>query len=108
MILKVFTVYDSKVEAYLSPFYMPTVASAIRAWETTVNDPSTQFSRHPADYTLFEIGTFDDATAMFEMHPAKRPLQTALEAKRPPTDQMSLLPTGSAWPTISKASGKEA
>ncbi len=63
MILKIFTVYDSKAEAYLQPFFMPSAGVAMRAFGDLVNDMATQFYKHSADYTLFEIGSFDDQNA---------------------------------------------
>ncbi len=68
MLLRAFTVYDSKVEAYLRPFFMQTASEAIRAFRDTVNDGQSAFSKHPEDYTLFDIGTFDETTG--EMIPS--------------------------------------
>jgi hypothetical protein len=62
MQLKIFTVYDSKAEAYLSPFHEKATGSAIRSFETAVNDPQSSFNKFPADFTLFEIGAFDELT----------------------------------------------
>lgn len=76
---KVFTIYDSKAEAFMNPFLMSKKGQAIRAFENSINDPSTQFHQHPADYTLFEIGEFDDETGNYSMYDAKLNLGTALE-----------------------------
>lgn len=61
MQLRAFTVYDSKVEAYLRPFFMHTDAEAIRAFKDTVNDGQSPFCKHPEDFTLFAIGHFDES-----------------------------------------------
>jgi len=79
MITKIFTVYDSKAEAYLQPFFMPNRGQAIRAFQDTVNDPKTQFHKHPSDFSLFEIGTYDDLSGAITMHDAKVNLGTAVE-----------------------------
>lgn len=65
MILKVFSVFDSKLSTYDNPFYFTTEAAAIRAFSDQVNDQSGQgpfakWSRHPEDYSLFIVGQFDD------------------------------------------------
>lgn len=60
--LKMFTVYDSKAETYLRPFSMRSTGEAIRGFITTLNDGQSEFSLYPADFTLFEIGTFDEST----------------------------------------------
>jgi len=70
MRLKVFTVYDSKTEAYLQPFCAITKASAIRAIIDSVNNPKSDFYKWPADYTLFEIGNYDDQKGSYEMNAA--------------------------------------
>ncbi|AXL14677.1 nonstructural protein [Microviridae sp.] len=62
MILKAFAVHDSKAGAYLRPFFEISKGSAIRAISDAVNTPDHQFNRHAADFTLFEIGGYDDAT----------------------------------------------
>lgn len=79
MLLKIFTVYDSKAESYLQPFYMQTTGQALRAFEDTVNDPEHQFHKHAADFTLFELGTFNDQTGTFQLFEAKKSLTSANE-----------------------------
>lgn len=74
MLLKVFTIYDSKAEAYLQPFFMQSTGQALRAFEDSVNDPNHQFNKHAADFTLFELGTYDDQTAIFSTFQAKKSL----------------------------------
>lgn len=66
MILKVFSVYDSKVEAYLQPFFVPTVGAAIRAIMDAMSDPGHTFSKYKQDYTLFQIGEYNDHTGQIE------------------------------------------
>lgn len=83
MKLKIFTVYDSKLEAYMTPFFMQKKGEALRAWHSTVNDASTSFAKYPGDYTLFEIGEFDDETGNFTSHESKINLGTALEHRAP-------------------------
>ena len=38
------------------------VAMTMRAFEETANDVNHAFGKHPEDYTIFEVGTFDDNT----------------------------------------------
>lgn len=66
MINKIFTVYDEKAQAYLPPFYFHQEAQARRVFTDTINSKDHQFGNHPADYTLFHIGEFDDNTAQIE------------------------------------------
>lgn len=59
----VFTIYDSKAEAYLSPFTANTVGLAERMFSDMVNQPGHTFNLHPEDYTLYRIGTYDTSDA---------------------------------------------
>jgi hypothetical protein len=79
MIKKVFTVFDEKSEAYLQPFFLDTLGQAQRAMTDCVNDVNHQFCRHTSDYTLFQLGTFDDSNGLFEMD--KKSLGSLLEYK---------------------------
>ncbi|AXL15501.1 nonstructural protein [Microviridae sp.] len=60
--MKVFAVFDSAANAYLTPFFFDTVPLALRAFTSAVNDEGHQFHRHADDYTLFEIGMWDELT----------------------------------------------
>jgi len=61
-VLKIFTVYDSKTEAFIQPFYAQATGAAIRSFETAANKEGHDFQQHGGDYTLFELGQFDQAT----------------------------------------------
>ena len=78
MILKVFTVYDDKAEAYTAPFFVPTAGMAVRTFRDCANSESHHFGQNPADYTLFYIGEFDDATAEFIAAETNKSYGTAL------------------------------
>lgn len=85
---KIFAVYDSAVGCYMQPFFMQSKGQAIRAWMDTVNDPKTQFHAHPADFTLFELGDYDEETGILTNLPAKLSLGTALEHKARSTNSI--------------------
>jgi hypothetical protein len=79
MLLQMFTVYDSKAEAFLPPFFMNAKGSAIRSFADTCNDPQHAFYKHPDDYTLFHLGQFDDVHSTFDISDSKVPLGSARE-----------------------------
>ena len=64
MVQHVFSVYDEKAEAFYPPFFLQTVGMALREIMDCVNDPKHKFGAHPADYTLFQLGVFDDSTGV--------------------------------------------
>lgn len=64
--LEMFTIHDSKAQAYLSPFFLPTQDIAIRTFTDCLNDPKHTFAKHPGDFTLFYIGQFYVTSARLE------------------------------------------
>jgi len=62
---KIFTIYDSKAKAYLTPFFMHEEGMALRVFIDCINDEKHQFGKHPEDYTLFNIGSWSDDKAKF-------------------------------------------
>ena len=81
MIHKIYTVFDHKAEAYLPPFYMQTKGTAIRSFTESCNDHTTTFHKYPEDFTLFELGEFDDQTSTFDLHLSPEPIGKAIEFK---------------------------
>ena len=59
----IFAVYDSKAEAYMTPFFMSTEGQAVRSFKDAIANPDLPFGRHPADFTLFVVGSFNDHNA---------------------------------------------
>lgn len=78
MKMKVFTVFDSKAEIFGTPIYSATTASGIRIFEAACNEEGRDFNKWPGDYTLFEIGEWNDNTGHVEMHEVKKELGLAL------------------------------
>ena len=62
MLLKVCAVKDSAADAFGRPFFVPTIGLAMRSFIDEVNNRESPFHAHPDDYTLYEIGEFDDNT----------------------------------------------
>lgn len=81
MELRVFSIRDEKVGAYMQPFFSPTVGSAIRAISDVVNDVQSQFSKHPSDYVLFEIGVYDDISGLIKSLESPKSIGVLLEYK---------------------------
>lgn len=55
-----FSIFDTKMEHFGVPFFMPTRSAAIRAFNDLADDRNSNISKHRMDYTLFELGEFDD------------------------------------------------
>lgn len=77
--MQLFSVFDSKAEAYLPIFQSQTNGTAIRSFEAAVNEEGTPFYKNAADYTLFNIGEFDERTGNVKPSKAHNNLGTALQ-----------------------------
>jgi len=67
MIYHVFSIHDSKADAYFPPFYLHNINMAMRQFGDMCNDPSSNISKHPEDYTLFTLGKWDDNNGQFKI-----------------------------------------
>ena len=79
MIIKVFSVYDSKAEVFLPPFYFQNKGEALRAFSDTIQDSNTSLAKHPEDFSLFELGEFDNSNAKYTSLQAPVSLGLAVE-----------------------------
>ncbi len=66
MHLQIFSIYDSKTEAFMTPFFSPTIASAMRSIATIAREPEHQFNLYGEDYALFHIGMFNSDSGFIE------------------------------------------
>jgi hypothetical protein len=62
----VYAIFDSKVGVYAQPFFMRTRGEAIRAFETLANDRNSQLNKYPGDFSLFELGEYEDEEGTFK------------------------------------------
>ena len=69
--LNVYSVYDSKAQTYNVPFFMKQDGQALRAFIDLVNNPQTDVAKHPEDYALFLLGSFDDEDGVID--PVQQP-----------------------------------
>lgn len=76
---KVYSIYDSAAKAFMQPFYQAGKGTAFRAFQDVVNTKDHPIHKHPKDYTLFELGEFDDETAGFVFHTAPERVVSAVE-----------------------------
>lgn len=83
MILKIYTVFDSKAEAYIQPFFSTTKGLALRSFQEALSDSNTNISKYPEDFTLFELGEFDQQTSKFNLHNTPQSLGVAVEFLTP-------------------------
>lgn len=56
----IYSVYDNKGLVYSTPFFAINDGHAVRSFSDLANDVNTTVGRHPGDFSLFCLGTFDD------------------------------------------------
>ena len=66
MNLRIYTIRDSKAEAYLPPFTFRTDGEAIRAFDDSVQKPGTALHDHPEDFFLYKVASFDQDSGRVE------------------------------------------
>lgn len=88
MKLKMFSVFDSKIQAYMNPFFARTAAEALRSFADAVNNSESNFCRFAEDFTLFEIGAWDDQTAKVELLPTPHSLGVAIQFLKSATPEL--------------------
>ena len=67
-----YTVFDSKANAFLPPFTAPTDLVAQRMVGDACKDATHPWAMHPGDYTLYAIGKWDEVTG--DITPAQSPV----------------------------------
>jgi len=63
----VVSVFDSAVQAYSRPMFVPSRAYAVRSFTDEVNrrEPNNALNAHPEDYELRMLATFDEESGIF-------------------------------------------
>lgn len=77
-----YAVYDSKAELYLQPHFFRARGEAVRAWQTTANNPETNICKYPEDYAMYEIGEYDEDSGTITPYDAKHNIGVAIEFKK--------------------------
>ncbi len=75
----IYSVFDSKAEAFMTPFFAPTRGVALRSFQEAASTAGHEFHKHASDYQLFELGAFEDQGAVIEAHASPVPLCPAQE-----------------------------
>ena len=68
MLIRVFSIYDTKAAVYTGTFFEANNAVAIRRFTDLVNDPRCPLNKHPEDYYLVAIGVFNDENGRIKGH----------------------------------------
>lgn len=63
----VVAVFDSAVQAYNQPAFVPAIGAALRSFIDEVNraDPNNALNQHPEDFELVYLSDYDDEAGAF-------------------------------------------
>lgn len=64
MVKNIYSVFDVKAELYGTLFPMKSHGEALRGFQDLCEDRNTMPGRHPGDFKLVQLGTFDDVTGL--------------------------------------------
>lgn len=78
MQLKVYSIRDSKAEAFNPPFYKHTHGEAERDFTELTRKTDSMVHKYPEDYDLYYCGTYDDQTGLFSPLPSPQHIVKAV------------------------------
>ena len=79
MLMKIFGIYDTGVSTWKPPMFCRSKGEILRWWAEIVNNRETEIAKHPMDFVLFELGSWDDEHSKFTLYAAPVSLGTAIE-----------------------------
>lgn len=84
MIYKMLSVFDSKAEAYMRPFFARSTGEAIRGFSDEVNSGNKEsaLAHHPEDFILYELATWDELSGAVEVYEKPKALNSGIDVKR--------------------------
>lgn len=89
MINVIYSIYDAKAEAYLEPFFLPANGIAIRAFMDCCQNPEHNFGKHPEDYHLVALGTWEPLLGDIKIDQFKVTLITGIDAAKTKTNEVT-------------------
>lgn len=82
MLLKAYSIRDSKAEVFNLPFFKHTHGEAERDFHQLVNDSQSMPGKYPDDYDLYFLGVYDDKTGKLDFLDTPQHIQKAVALKR--------------------------
>lgn len=73
------SIFDSKLCAFMRPYFAPTVGAAIRAFGDDVVNVDSPVYKHPEDYQLYQVGAFLDDSGVFDMQSPPHQISKAVD-----------------------------
>lgn len=69
MKIEIVAMYDSAAQMFSRPVFVQTTGIAIRSFSDEIkrNAPDNDLFKHPDDFTLYHLGSFDDTMGSFSV-----------------------------------------
>jgi len=77
------SLFDIAAATYTAPQACPAAGVAIRQFQDLVNGADSIYTRHPEHFQLFQVGSFEDSTATFDVSSPPFILATGAELRAP-------------------------
>ncbi|AXH72181.1 MAG: nonstructural protein [Microviridae sp.] len=67
MIYKIVAIRDRAIDTFGQPAFTASIGGAIRSFGDEIKrvDENNQLNKHPEDFDLYDLGTYDDGTGQF-------------------------------------------
>jgi len=69
IIYRVYSIRDVKTNVYNTPYFQTHKAGSMRMFAELCSDKQSTINKFPADFQLYELGTFNSETGKFTSHP---------------------------------------
>jgi len=69
MVLRMFSIYDTKSKVYIPPMFYHNEGHAMRSiLDRALQDQNGMLAKFPGDFKIFEVGEYDDSTCEINGH----------------------------------------
>ena len=80
MIVQLYAVRDKKTETFMTPVFQQTKGAAIRSFTDAMQSKEqNNLNQHPEDYSLYEVGKWDDQKGVIISQAEPEQLITGLD-----------------------------
>jgi hypothetical protein len=62
--MNLYSIYDAKAEAFMMPFSATNDGFATRMLLDSASDPATSLYKHPEDFSLFRLASYEENTGV--------------------------------------------
>lgn len=74
MKLHILVIRDRAADVFGQPYFSTSIGAAVRSFSDEINrsDANNSLFKHPGDFDLYHLGTYDDSDGSFDCHPPRQ------------------------------------